>query len=98
MKEFVLANVFGAVAFCVAFVPAAAYFMVYGFRQARPELKAEEVRQCENLKPIFVRDMIFICIGIAMLYVFFVNESIMLYQTVMLLGLFILYVIVVVLQ
>ena len=76
MTEFGIAVTFGSVVFVVTLVPAFAYFFNYGIRKPRPELTPEELRQNEGLKKLFIRDMVFIMLGLGLYYFYFDNYSI----------------------
>ena len=98
MTEFGVGTIFGSIVFCVTFVPAFAYFTVYGFKEARPELTPDEVRSHEKLRVIFIREMSFIAVGLAVFYVILENFSVTLFECCMFLVLFLVYIIFVFLQ
>ena len=98
MTEFGLATVFGSVCFCTTFVPAFAYLVNFGVKQARPELTAEEKEQNKSLLLAFTREMVFIIAGLCLFYYFLSAESLSLGQCLILLLLFAFYVAVVCVQ
>jgi Ca2+/Na+ antiporter len=98
MTEFGVGTIFGSIVFCVTFVPAFAYFTVYGFKEARPELTPDEVRSHEKLRVIFIREMSFIAVGLAVFYVILENFSVTLFECCMFLVLFLVYIIFVFIQ
>ena len=75
MTEFGLATVFGSVCFATAFVPAFAYLINYGVRQARPTLTNEEKESNKSLMKAFMRDMLFIIVGMMAFYFFLEKEA-----------------------
>ena len=95
MAEFGLAAQFGSIAFTTTFVPAMAYFMNYGILKARPECTPEEIKQFSRLRKLFVRDMVFICLGLGLYYIFLENFSIDLIEVAILFAMFIIYITVV---
>jgi Ca2+/Na+ antiporter len=98
MTEFGLATTYGSVVFCTTLVPAFAYFVNFGVKEARPALTEDEIAQNKSLKRIFMRDMGFICAGLALFYIFFANQSINITETVFMGVLFVVYIITVVLM
>ena len=98
MTEFGVGTIFGSVVFCVTFVPAFAYFVVYGITKERPELTETEIQQNVRLRKIFIREMFFIIVGIGLFYLIMDNFSITLFEASMFLVLFVVYLIVVFVQ
>ena len=92
MTEFGLATVFGSVCFCTTIVPAFAHLINYGVTKPRPSLTQEEIEQNEHLMKSFLREMIFIIIGLSLFYSFLEKESLSLGQCIILLMVFLLYV------
>mmetsp|Transcript_14261 Transcript_14261/g.17022 ORF Transcript_14261/g.17022 Transcript_14261/m.17022 type:complete len:164 (-) Transcript_14261:54-545(-) len=75
MTEFGLATVFGSVCYATTVVPAIAYFANFGFLKARPEATRAEKEQNLSLLKAFIRDMLFIILGLVMFYFFMEQES-----------------------
>ena len=93
MVEFGIALMFGSVVFCTTFVPATAYFLNYGIREPRPTPTKKEQAQFDNLLPIYMRDMGFVSLSLAMFYYFMEVDTLNLGEVLTLLGLFLVYVV-----
>ena len=93
MVEFGLALMFGSVVFCTTFVPAAAYFLNYGIKNPRPAPKTKELLQFKNLMPVYIRDMGFVTLSLAMFYYFMEFGTLNLQEVISLLLLFMVYVV-----
>jgi Ca2+/Na+ antiporter len=70
MTEFGMATILGSVCFATCFIPAAAHLATYGLQKPKPELTDQERESNQKLLQIFVRDMAFIIIGLALFYYF----------------------------
>ena len=91
MTEFGLATVFGSIPFVIAFVPAVSYFAIFGVRNPRPALTQREIKQTENLLPVFLRDVGFLIIGLLTFHFIMEFPSINFTQALGFLSLFVLY-------
>ena len=91
MTEFGLATVFGSIPFVIAFVPAVSYFAIYGIRKSRPPLTPKEMKQTQDLLPVFIRDVAFLIIGLLSFYFILDFPSINVTQAIAILVLFVIY-------
>jgi len=87
-----MATVLGSASFCVTFVPGIAYFLNYGCRKARPPPSQEEQVQNRSLLKSFARDMTFIILGLLLFYCDLVHGTLNVFQCLILLLLFGVYV------
>lgn len=100
--EFGLACILGGVAFSLSFVPAFAFWANWGLlcgpdrNEAPIDLKS--VHKKERLMLHIIRDIMFILSALGLYYVFLPTGKIFLWQVAILLGLFVIYIIVFILQ